>query len=85
MVYCADSPACLVRLLLCPALQFEALEAKLCQLLGRSLYVDEATAKFYLEEANGDIKAAMEAFGKWQRGTRRERVLLAATSSFGGG
>lgn len=58
----------------CLALQFEALEAKLCQLLGRSLYVDEATAKFYLDEANGDIKAAMEAFGKTRRNRKRTRV-----------
>jgi stress-induced morphogen len=45
-------------------LQLDALEAKLCQLLGRSLHVDSDTAKFYLGEAGGDIKAAMEAFGE---------------------
>lgn len=51
-------------LLACLLLQLEALEAKLCQLLGRSLHVDSDTAKFYLGEAGGDIKAAMEAFGE---------------------
>lgn len=45
-------------------LQLDALEVKLCQLLGRSLHVDDSTAKFYLDEANGDVKAAMEAFGE---------------------
>uniref|UniRef100_A0A383VBY3 F-box domain-containing protein n=1 Tax=Tetradesmus obliquus TaxID=3088 RepID=A0A383VBY3_TETOB len=44
--------------------KLEALEAKLCQLLGRSLHVDADTAKFYLGEAGGDIKAAMEAFAQ---------------------
>eukprot|EP00879_Flechtneria_rotunda_P020785 GHRR01021880.1.p2 GENE.GHRR01021880.1~~GHRR01021880.1.p2 ORF type:complete len:128 (+),score=23.49 GHRR01021880.1:330-713(+) len=47
--------------------QVEALQAKLCQMLGRSLYIDDATAKFYLEDANGDMKAAMEAFGKFHQ------------------
>jgi hypothetical protein len=51
-------------LLLLWLLQLDALEAKLCQLLGRSLHVDSDTAKFYLDEAGGDIKAAMEAFGE---------------------
>eukprot|EP00879_Flechtneria_rotunda_P015610 GHRR01016325.1.p1 GENE.GHRR01016325.1~~GHRR01016325.1.p1 ORF type:complete len:226 (+),score=72.59 GHRR01016325.1:157-834(+) len=46
------------------AYKVEALQAKLCQMLGRSLYIDDATAKFYLEDANGDMKAAMEAFAQ---------------------
>lgn len=33
-------------------------------MLGRSLYIDESTAKFYLQDAGGDMKAAMEAFGE---------------------
>jgi hypothetical protein len=40
------------------------LRAKLTLLLGKSLHVDEQTAKFYLEDANGDVKAAMTNFGK---------------------
>lgn len=48
---------------LCP-LQVDILQARLCQALGRSLYIDEATAKFYLEDAGGDVKTAMEAFGE---------------------
>jgi len=49
-------------------LQVDVLQARLCQLLGRSLYIDEATAKFYLEDAEGDMKAAMEAFGETPAG-----------------
>lgn len=45
-------------------LQLDMLQAKLCQLLGRSLMIDESTAKFYLEDAGGDVKAAMETFGE---------------------
>lgn len=44
--------------------QLDLLQAKLCQLLGRSLHIDDSTAKFYLEDAGGDVKAAMEAFGE---------------------
>lgn len=44
--------------------QVDLLQARLCQMLGRSLYIDEHTAKFYLEDSGGDIKAAMEAFGE---------------------
>jgi hypothetical protein len=44
--------------------QVDILQARLCQALGRSLYIDEATAKFYLEDAGGDMKTAMEAFGE---------------------
>eukprot|EP00775_Hariotina_reticulata_P005719 gene5719-5959_t len=50
----------------------DALQAKLCVLLGRSLHVDESTAKFYLEDAGGDVKAAMEAFAQdlaWEGAT----------------
>eukprot|EP00877_Chromochloris_zofingiensis_P003472 jgi/Chrzof1/13125/Cz07g20230.t1 len=45
-------------------LQIDALRAKLSLWLGRSLHIDEATAKYYLEDANGDVKAAMTAFEK---------------------
>lgn len=44
--------------------QGDILQARLCQALGRSLYIDEATAQFYLEDAGGDMKTAMEAFGE---------------------
>lgn len=40
------------------------LQGRLCHMLGRSLYIDEATAQFYLQDAGGDLKAAMEAFGE---------------------
>jgi hypothetical protein len=49
--------------------KLDLLQAKLCQLLGRSLHVDDSTAKFYLEDAGGDVKAAMEAFAddlRWE-------------------
>lgn len=39
----------------------DAMQVKLCQALGRSLRVDNATAQFYLADHGGDIKAAMEA------------------------
>jgi hypothetical protein len=45
--------------------QVDALQAKLCHMLGRSLYIDVHTAQFYLEDAGGDVKAAMHAFGAW--------------------
>lgn len=48
-------------------MQVDILQARLCQMLGRSLYIDEATASFYLEDAGGDMKAAMEAFGVCQQ------------------
>lgn len=48
----------------CCWFQVDLLQARLCQMLGRSLYIDEHTAKFYLEDSGGDIKAAMEAFGE---------------------
>jgi hypothetical protein len=43
--------------------QIEALRAKLSALLGRSLHIEAEVAKFYLEECNGDLKAAIAAFG----------------------
>jgi hypothetical protein len=48
----------------------------LCQALGRSLYIDEATAKFYLEDAGGDMKTAMEAFGEWAPNSNQVRIPL---------
>lgn len=45
----------------CP--QADVLQARLCHMLGRSLAIDTATAQFYLEDAGGDMKTAMEAFG----------------------
>lgn len=41
----------------------DALQAKLTRALGRSLLVDADTASFYLQDAGGDMKAAMRAFG----------------------
>lgn len=52
---------------LCVCAQVDILQARLCQMLGRSLYIDESTASFYLEDAGGDMKAAMEAFGGCQQ------------------
>lgn len=60
----------------CCCVQVDMLQARLCQMLGRSLYIDEATAKFYLEDAGGDMKGAMEAFG--------ETETLAAVTGWGG-
>ena len=53
--------------LLLSLLQVDLLQARLCRMLGRSLYIDEDTAKFYLQDAGGDMKAAMEAFGEHPR------------------
>ncbi len=50
----------------CPAgaggvgMQVEVLRSKLCAMLGKCLHIDEATAKFYLEDAGGDLKAAIK-------------------------
>jgi hypothetical protein len=41
----------------------ESKRRKMAALLGRSLRTDELTARFYLEEADGDIKAAMALAG----------------------
>lgn len=49
------------------ALVAQAMRAKLCAMLGRSLRVDASTAHYYMEEARGDIKAAMRMYGECAR------------------
>jgi len=49
----------------------EAFEEKLCGLLARSQKVDEATARFYMRDANGDLRTAIrqcQADKQWQQG-----------------
>lgn len=42
--------------------QVQQLKGKLSHLLGKTLHIDESTAKFYIEDADGDLKVAMERF-----------------------
>jgi hypothetical protein len=35
-------------------------QAKLAQLIARSMHIDEHSAKWYLDEAKGDLKAALK-------------------------
>mmetsp|Transcript_34368 Transcript_34368/g.76316 ORF Transcript_34368/g.76316 Transcript_34368/m.76316 type:complete len:327 (+) Transcript_34368:93-1073(+) len=54
----------------------EQLRRKMCSLLGRSLHIDDDAASYYLEEADGDVKKAMqlaEGDASWESCTPRRR------------
>lgn len=45
-------------------MQVDQLTGKMSALLGRSKHIDESAARYYLDEAGGDLKRAMELCGE---------------------